>query len=98
MPSLCWLPDYVAGWIFQPRTLNPYPKLDKNQDSWFYALVAGTKTKRARSAEKRPTRDQVARLTRRGLKPREIAEDLGISTQAVYQHLRTIAADSEAVG
>jgi DNA-binding CsgD family transcriptional regulator len=33
------------------------------------------------------TREQVLRLTRAGLTPRQIAVSLGLSTQAIYQHI-----------
>lgn len=38
-------------------------------------------------ARNEPTRQRVLRMTKDGLTPRQIALALGISTQAVYQHL-----------
>ena len=41
----------------------------------------------------RTTRQEVLRLTRVGLTARQIAGVLGISTQAVYQHLAKLRAE-----
>ena len=41
------------------------------------------------------TRQMVLRHTKKGLGPREIALITGISTQAVYQHLRALRAAGE---
>lgn len=39
------------------------------------------------------TKERVAQLTEQGLKVREIATVLNVSTQAVYKHLKTLEID-----
>lgn len=45
---------------------------------------------------KAPARYRVRQMTAQGLKPREIAMALGVSTQAVYKHLKAIRNHGEA--
>ena len=42
-----------------------------------------------------PTRDRVRQLKGQGLKVREIATILNISTQAVYKHLKALEAEGD---
>lgn len=44
----------------------------------------------------RSTRERVRDLTAKGLKPREIAHLLNISTQRVYQHLKALEEEQAA--
>jgi hypothetical protein len=44
-------------------------------------------------ATKTPRRDRVRELHGNGLKPREIAAVMGITTQATYKHLAAIKAE-----
>lgn len=45
------------------------------------------------SAMETTTRDTVLKMTRKRINPRTIALSLGISTQAVYEHLKRLRAD-----
>ena len=44
---------------------------------------------------KPPTRESVRRMTALGIKPRQIAAALGISTQAAYKHLAALKREAE---
>ncbi len=63
-----------------------------------FRITEGTSRPRVGYGAKRgagQTRALVADLARQDLRPRQIAGVLGISTQAVYQHLQSLRASGE---